>query len=236
MKPIPVLICPVINRFDLLEKMLTTVGHAAERIIVVENSCTGYLLPPEFDSLPVSYIRPPLVSLGYGGSLNAGIVQTADAPWWAFTNNDITFGPDDPDEIKRLMEVDLEPRMVTHGFCWGAINRACVDRVGLIDDWTIHPIYFDDNDYERRCRLGGVDWVPYQGGSVHGDEGVGSLTIRSDDRMKLGNDRTFPMNRQRYIEKWGGPPTEEQYDTPWNTGYPLWYTKPDIDGKRDRSW
>ena len=233
---IPVLICPVISGFDLLEKMLRSVGSSAERIIVVENSCSGYTLPEEFDSLPVSYIRPPLVSLGYGGSINAGIIQTPGAPWWAFTNHDIVFGPDDPAEIERLMNEASGPRVVTHGFCWGALNRDVVRQVGLVDDWTFHPIYYDDNDFYRRCQLANVEWVPYQGGIVHGDEGVGSKTIRSSDRFRIGNERTFPINGGNYYAKWGGMPGSERFTTPWDSGYPLWYTKPDIDGKHSRNW
>lgn len=233
---IPVLICPVINRFDLLEKMLRSVGRAANLVVIVENSCSGYNVPEDLEDLRIAYIRPPLVSLGYGGSINAAVIQTSGAPWWAFTNNDVTFGPDDPAEIERLMNEADGPRMVTHGFCWGAFNRAVVNTVGLIDDWTLHPIYFDDNDFERRCRLGGVEWIPYQGGIVHGDEGVGSLTIRSSAQYAVANARTFPENQLRYVAKWGGLPGNEQFTTPWNTGYPLWYTKPDIDGKYRRNW
>ena len=233
---IPVMIVPVINRFDLLEKMLRTLEGKVERFVIVENSCTGYQLPSSFDTYPIFWIRPPFVSMGYGGSINAGIIQTPESPWWAFTNADLTFGPDDPDEIVRLMEIPEGPKIVTHGYCWGAVNRELVDLIGFFDDWTLFPIYFDDNDYQRRVELAGAKFIPYQGGIVHGDNGKGSLTIRSDERMLLGNYRTFPMNRQRYIEKWGGLPAQETFTTPWNSGYPLWYTKPDIDGRRDRRW
>lgn len=233
---IPVMIVPVINRFDLLEKMLRTLEGKVKRFVIVENSCSGYFLPPEFNTYPIHWIRPPFVSMGYGGSINAGIIQTPEEEWWAFTNADLTFGPDDPAEIVRLMDEAPGPRIVTYGFCWGAINRKLIDLVGFFDDWTLFPIYFDDNDYARRVSLAGGEYIGYKGGIVHGDDGVGSLTIRSDDRMRLANNRTFPMNKERYIEKWGGAVGEETFTTPWNSGYPLWYTKPDIDGRRDRRW
>ena len=235
---IPVLICPVINRFDLLERMVRSIRGSVERFVIVECSCSGYSLPSEFDDLDVVYIRPPLVSLGYGGGINAGIIQTAGAPWWAFTNADIVFGPEDPPEIERLMNETQNPRMVTYGFAWGAINPATIDRVGLIDDWTFFPIYFDDNDYSRRCLLGGVEIINYKGGIVHGakEDGDGSVTIKSSDQYREGNNRTFPVNYNKYLEKWGGPPGWETFTTPWNSGYPLWYTKPDITGKHSRNW
>jgi len=232
---IPVLICPVINRFDLLERMLPSVASSVEQIVIVDNSITGYQAPPEIER--VAYIRPPLQGLGYGGGINAGIIQTSEAPWWAWSNADIVFGPDDPAEIERQMS-QPGPRVMTFGFAWGALNREAIDRVGLIDDWTYHPIYFDDNDYQRRCELGGVEWVGYQGGIRHGEKGAGtdgSVTI-GEERFKKANHVSFPINEQRYVEKWGGMPGSERFTTPWDTGYPLWYTKPDIDGKRDRRW
>lgn len=235
---IPVLICPVLNRFDLLEKMLKTVDCPVGQVVVVDNSCTGYEVPTNIIDAPVGYIRP-FTGIGYGGAINAGITQTAYASWWLWASNDLTWGPGDLGFISKHMESafrDVVARFISHGFIYGAINAAAIDKVGLVDDWEFFPIYEDDIDYYRRLKLGKVEVVHYKGGIIHGDEGVGSLTIRSDDNIKRRNSSSHSDNTLRYIAKWGGKNGAERYDTPFDSGYPLWYTKPDIRGRARRMW
>src|SRR5207244_4166695 len=99
------------------------------------------------------------------GSINFLIAQTPDAPWWFWASNDIVFGPGDLAEIVALMDgAGRGPRIVTNDYSWGAINRAVVDTIGLFDDWSFYPIYFDDNCLAYRCKLAGIEWVRYEGG------------------------------------------------------------------------
>jgi GT2 family glycosyltransferase len=194
---IPVLIAPVVSRFDLLEQMLASIDHPVERLVIVDNSGTDYHVPllPE---QRIEYIRP-ITGLGYPGGINAGILQTPEAPWWMWASNDLLFGPGDLAHIASLMEQASAPRMVTGSHrglrnVYGAMNAATVDAVGLFDDWAFYPIYFDDDDYEYRCRQGGVEWIGYDGTMRH----AGSQTI-ADPSMARENSRTFQMNLDRYV-------------------------------------
>lgn len=231
---IPVLIAPVISRFDLLERMLESVDHPVKQTIVVDNSCTGWTTNNHY---PIDYLHP-VSGLGYGGAINAGIMQTADAPWWMWASNDVRWHPGALAEIAALMEGYKKPRIVTGGFTWAAVNPALINTVGLIDEWSFFPIYYDDNDYQYRCKLAGIEWIEWwDKGTDHGDAGKpGSMTINSDPLLRKRNDVTFAENGKRYIEKWGGMPRKEVYKSPWNTGYPVWYTKPDITGRAKRIW
>jgi hypothetical protein len=126
---------------------------------------------------------------------------------------------------------------MTGGFTWAAINQAAVAKVGLVDDWSFFPIYFDDNDYHYRAHLARVEWSEIVGGWSHGDaQHTGSMTINSDPKAQKANHSSFEENKRRYIEKWGGMPGFEEYLSPWNTGWPVWVTQPDIAGRRDRTW
>ena len=227
---IPVLICPVVSRFDLLERMFDSIDHPVGRLVIVDNSCSGY----QRDGAEI--IRP-ITGLGYPGGINAGILQTPDAPWWMWASADLVFGPGDLERIAGFMERAEGPRHVTGSHrglrnVYGAMNVATVDAIGLFDDWAFYPIYFDDDDYEYRCRLGGVEWVTYDGTMTH----AGSATINSDGWLARANSRTFRMNRDRYIAKWGGAPGSECFSRPYNLDVPLSYSAPDIAGRAMRLW
>lgn len=225
------LIVPVYRRWDLAEKMLASVDVPAD-VVVIDNDQSGR-------SLGHRTIRP-LINLGFAGAINAAISQTPDAPWWLWASQDIAFGPGDLTNIAHLIEDASGPRVVTGDraddrllrFAYGAINRACIEAVGLLDEWSFYPGYYDDDDYEYRCRMGGVSWITYNGAISH----ERSAAIRSDPASAAGNARTFPMNRQRYIAKWGGPPGSERFSRPWNKPVPLSYAPVDIAGRAARTW
>lgn len=229
---IPVVIAPVISRFDLLERMLDSIDVPVERGLIVDNARSGYIARPGWQVL-----APPFTGMGYTGAINAGIAQTPDAPWWLWASNDVIFGPGDLTAIADLMAAAEGPRLVTHGFTWGALNRECIEAVGLFDEWSFWPIYFDDTDYLNRCVLGNVDWIIYEGAIQHGADGHdNSLTVKSDVRFEDANNRSWALNRQAYIDKWGGPPGRETFSSPWNSGLPLWAVKPDPLGRIARAW
>jgi hypothetical protein len=230
---IPVLTIPAYSRPDLVERCLASVDVDVERLVVVDNSPAGL----ELAAGGAHVVRPPFASMGYTGSVNFVIGQTPAAPWWAWSSNDVEFGPGDLEAIAALMDAADGPRLVTHGFTWGAINAACVERVGLFDEWSFWPIYFDDTDYLNRCILGGVEWIIYEGGIRHGADGHRhSLTVRSDPAAAAANARSWELNRDAYIAKWGGPPGTETFRTPWGLDLPLSAVRPDPVGRAARSW
>lgn len=119
------------------------------------------------------------------------------------------------------------------------MNKVLVERVGLFDEWTFFPAYYEDNDFVRRMVLQGIgrEFIPievYHGESAGPEHG--SLTIRSSEQYSVANSRTFNENQRRYVEKWGGLPENETYSTPWNKDVPLDYVKLDLTGRARRSW
>lgn len=237
---IPVLVLPAYSRPDLVERCVAAIDHPVGLLLVIDNSPDGLelagLAPPDVVERLVIF-RPPIQSLGYTGSINFAVGQTPGAGWWAWVSNDVLFGPGDLERIASLMGASPSPRLVTHGFTWGAINAACVRRAGLFDEWSFWPIYFDDTDYLVRCIAAGVEWVVYEGGIVHGADGhAHSLTVKSDPLAAAANARSWRLNRAAYVRKWGGPPGAEKHRTPWGRRLPAWAVRPDPEGRRDRSW
>lgn len=228
---IPVLVASIVNRPDLLDRMLDSIDVEVGLTFVIDNGRVGY----QRDGVTV--FAPPCRSMGWAGSLNFAIGQTPDAPWWLYVNNDAWFEPGTLEALAATVETD---RLAVHHDEWtiAAITQEVVERVGLLDEWSFFPIYFEDTDYARRCHLAGIevigsDWC--REGDSDGTE-QHSMTIRSDPALSHANNRTWSMNRQAYVNKWGGPPGRETFATPWGRDVPLWATKPDPVGRNARSW
>ena len=232
---IPILIAPVINRFDLLERMLRSIDHPVGSVLVVDNSCSGYEVPSDIE-VPIQYLRP-VNPIGYGGAINQGIMQNSHLMWWMWSSNDVVWHPGALAELDAAMTGHTPARIVTGGFTWGALNHDLVNKVGLVDEWSFFPIYYDDNDYHYRCTLAGVEWVEWwDKGTDHGESGKASMTINSSPALMNKNHSSFTENTNRYLAKWGGMPGKEVFKSPWDSGMPVWVTKPDITGRAQRLW
>jgi hypothetical protein len=227
---IPVLIVPVLDNWDSARRMLKTVS--AKRTVIVDNGRLG------MRHAGAEHIRP-ILNLGFSGSINAGIGQTPEAPWWMWASVDVEFTDADLINIIALMESATGPRVVTGDrsddrllrFAYAAINREAIEAVGLLDEWTFYPLYYEDDDYQYRCQLGGVEWVEYNGAIKH----QRSMTIRAPARA-MSNAATFPANARAYQSKWGGLPSSERFSRPWDLPVPLDYTRPDIAARAKRTW
>lgn len=232
---IPVMICPVISRFDLLDRMLASIDVPVGRGLIVNNALTDHKsnVGPEWRTF-----SPPFGSLGLPGSINFGVMQTFDAPWWLWASNDLVFGPGDLAAITAMMEqAGGEPVMVTYRFAVLALNRAVVETIGLFDEWSFWPLYFDDSDLARRASLAGIPILHDKWGIREGADGFDhSVTVQSDEQLGHANNRSWQHNERAYVAKWGGRPGAETFDTPWDSGLPLWATRPDLDGRRERAW
>ena len=82
-------------------------------------------------------------------------------------------------------------------------------RVGGFDE-NIFPAYFEDNDFCYKLRLAGIDRIntSYLNPAIYRN----SMTIAKDPTLN----QDFMKNRQYYIDKWGGIPSEEKFTKPFN--------------------
>jgi GT2 family glycosyltransferase len=202
---IPVLGVPVLNRGDLAERMLDSVDVETGETLVILNGDpddTRAMLRGRH----VTYIDPGF-NLGVAASWNFVIRARPAAPWWFIVNADIEFGLGDLERLVEAMQ-DPAPRLAClYEFGAFAINQAALDGVGWFDE-NFHPIYFEDNDYRRRCQLAGVPVLNLISRTRHDN----SSTIASG--YARHNERTFPRNGDYYVNKWGGPPGRETVTAP----------------------
>lgn len=237
---IPALVTSAVNRYDLLEAMLDSIDVPVGRGLVCINGpewINGGIparlaLEGRWDVLHV-----PGWSLGWPGVLNFGIARYPDAPWWLFTNNDLRFEAGALEEIARQMDAATGPKVLSHRWAAFAMNAAVVERVGLFDEWSFWPLYFDDTDYAYRCHLSGIRVEVGDFGVVEGDgTHATSLTIHSDEELARANNRTWIINQAAYVAKWGGRPGKETFTTPWDSGAPVSLVRPSPSGRVEREW
>lgn len=187
------LIVPVLNRFDLLKRMLESIDVNAT-VFVINNS--GAIQDDfEYDnpSIYVHWIELPS-NLGVASSWNLGIKMLPFESRWYITSADCVFAPGDLELLQTakrdaLTLCDKFPHYQTF-----AVGDEVVNKVGLFDE-ALHPIYFEDNDYERRITYAylRVDRLPLQLGHDN------SSTINSDAKLSLRNEVTF-RNNQKYFQ------------------------------------
>ncbi len=188
------LIVPVLNRFDLLKRMIESIDVNAT-VYVINNA--GEIQDFEYDNslVKMHWVNMPF-NLGVASSWNLGIKMLPFESSWYITSADCVFAPGDLELLQSaksdaLTLCDKFPYYQTF-----VVGDEIVNSVGLFDE-SLHPIYFEDNDYERRIAHYGlrVDRLPLQ---LQHDN---SSTINSDARLSLRNEVTFRNNQKYFNQK-----------------------------------
>lgn len=193
---VPVLIVPILNRYDLLQRLVASIDHPVGRLLVIDN---GKKCPPiESHWVKETYVWTVPDNLGCCTSWNFGIIATQQAPWWLISGNDNVFEPDALATFEREARRDAVV-LADAAPPWTAftIGDHVVDKVGLFDD-NFHPCYFDDNDYTFRCQALDVDVVQGSAKVRHDN----SSTIYSDqDLFDWNRDVVFPASAEYHRYK-----------------------------------
>lgn len=211
--PLPLLGVPVLNRPDLLHRLLDSLDHPVHTLAVVDNSPAGSQLSAELAALQqlghpwIESIRiaRPFTNLGVAASWNLILTSFPQAPCSLLINNDIQLAsgvlaaslalinPSRPQFLPLLPD--------PQGFSAFLITALCWDRLGLFDA-NFHPAYGEDLDYRDRLRAAAdVDQV--DGRAFHGAMADcnhdHSATIGSDPSLERQNRCSFALNRLWYF-------------------------------------
>jgi hypothetical protein len=186
-------------------------GEIPIPLLIVDNSPTSdtksMILPRNVEA--VCYPE----NLGVPASWNMGIDR--GAKWTLIISASMRFGGRFADFIegasKRASAYGLNPRMAMHLY---VIGRAMVDEIGKFDI-VFYPSYWDDTDgFRRMIRAGitgcGTSELPY----YHPEyvTCIGDAVALRSGILKVD----FQRNLDKYKRKWGGEPTQETFDWPYN--------------------
>lgn len=192
---IPVLGFLTYSKFDLADRLLASIDYPVEHLVIVDNSGKRSWQPKKPDLVKNLWLVQLPHGLGYGGGLNLIIKSTPFAPYWVLVNDDSVFAPGALEKISRQVDTEainfLSIMPKWSGFVLG---EGAVARAGLFDE-RFHPIYFEDNDYERRLQAADVP-ARFIYAVLHHDN---SSTLNSGFHSQ--NDRTFKANSLLYQKK-----------------------------------
>lgn len=194
---IPVLIIPVLNRYDLLNQSLDSIDYEVEELLIINNGLEeNYSYNSNKNIKRVRILNLPS-NLGVAGSWNLGIKLYPHAPFWTISSAD-TIIPDG--WIKKIIEMSGREYFVQGwGYNFFTIGEDIVRNVGLFDEY-IYPAYYEDNDYSDRIIIAGLEDRIINSG-LHLDPTKGSQTIYSDSNFMNRNHYTFEKNKEYYLSK-----------------------------------
>jgi GT2 family glycosyltransferase len=192
---IPVLGFLTYSRFDLADRLLASIDYPVENLVIVDNSGKREYLPVKPDLVKNLWFIQLPHGLGYGGGLNLIVKSTPFAPYWLLVNDDSVFAPGALEKIADQVDTDainflsIMPK-------WSAfvLGEGAVLKAGLFDE-RFHPIYFEDNDYERRLENAGVKAKFIHAALQHDN----SSTLNSGFHSQ--NDLTFHRNHKLFEKK-----------------------------------
>ena len=136
------------------------------------------------------------------------IFKTKD--WALLVNDDVYLGYTNS-RVNMCIEMS-ETGIVQSEKSWSVllINKDLYEYIGEFDE-GFFPAYFEDSDYLYRLRLNGVkqDIMHYLNPKIFR---VSQTYEKAPDFVNLA----MSVNKQRYIDKWGGLPYMETYTEPFD--------------------
>lgn len=192
---IPVLGFLTYSRFDLADRLLQSIDYPVEHLVIVDNSGKREYQPVKPELVENLWFIQVPYGLGYSGGLNLIIKTTPFAPYWLLVNDDTVFQPGTLKKISEKTDTEainfLSIMPKWSGFVLG---EGAVLKAGLFDE-RFHPIYFEDNDYERRLMAAGVK-ANFINAEIRHDN---SSTLNSGFHSQ--NDKTYHANQRLFKSK-----------------------------------
>ena len=203
------LFIPYVNRPDLLEKALASVGRVNEvQTLVLNNSG---------EPLNILYQREPPVPLTFAQTQNwmLKMAEELNAPFYLFMHSDAEAVAD---TVLRL--VSMAKALTVQGRRWGTVFTAYdalaafnTDAMRAIEGWdTMLSWYLADCDCYRRLRMAGYELIDSGLPVKH----TPSQTLNSDPTIKRNVNLEVPFRHSYYRAKWGGDNEHEVYERPFN--------------------
>ena len=192
---IEVLGFPTLSRFDLAEELLASIDYPVKDLVIINNSGKKNWNPTKPDLVENLWHLEVPYGLGLQGAWNLVIKATPYAARWLLVNDDCRFEPG------ALEIIDREAKSDTLAFTdcapvWSAfvLGEEVVRKVGLFDE-AFYPLYYCDNDYERRADHAEVRKINIPAKVHH----LNSATKYHNNEVR--NDFTFNRNHALYREK-----------------------------------
>lgn len=197
---IPVLGFATVGKEHLASKLVRSIDYPVEHLIIVDNGGHNSYWPPENENIKNLWVMPMPFGLGLVGAWNLIVKSTPYAPYWVLINDDAWF---EPGALQTIAE-SARPDALGHPQVnpqWTAIvlGEQVVEKVGLYDE-RFYPLYFDDNDYDRRCEAAGIQTYPIPAKIHHINSA--SINHQYNATSYANNQRLFLDKTERNDNSW----------------------------------
>ena len=185
---IPNLIVPTLTRYDLLQRLLSSIDYPIGHVVIIDNGnmIDQLKLPAEIKELTV--LTMP-ANLGVASSWNLGIKCFPHDSMWFICSDDVEF---EPGALEAWFEASGPDRLVTSEqwphYQFFSVGEDVIERVGLFDE-ALHPANFEDDDFEWRAAKQGFDALRVAIDHSH----VGQATV-FDGVNREKNKQSYPLN------------------------------------------
>ena len=192
---IPVLAFPTFARHDLAQRMIDSIDFPVEHLVIADNSGDFDFEPKLNDNIKNFWLWRFPHSLGPGPAMNVVIKALPYAPYWVFASEDTWL---EPGSLKKIYE-DADPEALSFvdarpDWCFVVMGEQVILKAGLHSE-LFYPLYYDDNDHQRRIEALGIP-IRRIDAKVHHDN---SSTLDAGYRQK--NNFTFAVNGQLFEER-----------------------------------
>ncbi len=215
---LPLLGVPILNRFDLLQRLLDSLDVPVATLAIVDNSPSPNGSGPSalhqgleelqrcgHPLIQQVAIARPFGNFGVAASWNHLLTAFPDAPLALLANNDVCFAPGVL--AAALERIDTgKPQFLPllpgpQEFSAFLITALTWNRIGLFEE-HFYPAYHEDLEYRERLRAD-LSVQVIDGSFCHhamlAGNSEGSATIGSDPRLAAHNQASFAMNRLWYL-------------------------------------
>jgi len=197
---------PTLNRGDLLIPSLQKylIDFKGIDIHVVDNGKQGIR--------ENVHIYEPQVNLGVAASWNYLCKKIFETHDYALLINDDVYLGYGTQKVEEIIQKYPNSLVQSH-ISWSVvlISKSLYKYVGDFDE-RFYPAYYEDSDYLYRMKLLGI--------RHHADIELNPETIRISMTYEKAPDfvnNSMKINRERYIEKWGGVPLLETNEFPFKS-------------------
>ncbi len=217
---LPLLGIPILNGYNLLERLLESIDYPIDTLAIVDNSNIDHSLRPsgtitterlnalrQLGHPLIRHIRiaKPFSNLGVAASWNLILSSFPEASFALIANHDVVFTAGtlrnaiNHLNTSRPQFLPLLPS--PNNFSAFLITALAWDRIGLFDP-GFHPAYCEDLDYRDRIRADPcVEQIDgsFAHVTMRAANPTHSATIKSDPKIAAQNRISFQLNRLWYL-------------------------------------
>jgi GT2 family glycosyltransferase len=195
---IPSMIVPTLTRHDLLVQMLASIDYPVEFLLIINNNPTANFEGTNHipDCVADYRVLNMPANLGCAGSWNLGIKLRPFSPYWFVASDDVVFAPGALEKFA----AECSPDRLTISEEWPhwqffGLGENLVQEIGLFDE-NLFPANFEDDDYQRRCEVAGVEIHRSDVAHSHVKQGTVHAT-----EWAACNARTYGANETYFVRK-----------------------------------